>query len=107
MRILTQISLILLLVPCAHFGQVPEKLNILFIAVDDLKPVMGCYGDTLVHTPHMDAIASKGITFTKNYCQQAITGHRNTIKIERLEPGFYWIRLQTARKIWVHGFTKN
>lgn len=48
------------------------KPNILFIAVDDLKPILGCYGDTIVKTPHIDAIADSGITFVRNYCQQAV-----------------------------------
>ncbi len=46
--------------------------NILFIAVDDLKPTMGCYGDSLAITPYMDKLASEGITFMQNYCQQAV-----------------------------------
>ena len=55
----------------------PEVLNrnhpnILFIAVDDLKPTIGCYGDSTAITPHMDKLASAGITFMKNYCQQAV-----------------------------------
>jgi len=51
----------------------PEgKPNILFIAVDDLKPLLGCYGDSIALTPNIDALARKGITFTKSYCQQAV-----------------------------------
>jgi iduronate 2-sulfatase len=51
----------------------PENYpNILFIAVDDLKPTLGCYGDSVAITPHIDQIASEGITFMKNYCQQAV-----------------------------------
>lgn len=46
--------------------------NILFIAVDDLKPTIGCYGDSLAITPHIDKLASKGLTFMLNYCQQAV-----------------------------------
>jgi len=46
--------------------------NVLFIAVDDLKPTLGCYGDTLAITPQIDGLASEGITFMKNYCQQAV-----------------------------------
>ncbi len=46
--------------------------NILFIAVDDLKPTLGCYGDTLAKTPNIDALANSGITFMLNYCQQAV-----------------------------------
>lgn len=46
--------------------------NILFIAVDDLKPQTGCYGDSLAITPNIDAIASRGTLFKANYCQQAV-----------------------------------
>ena len=46
--------------------------NILFIAVDDLKPTTGAYGDKLAKTPGMDRLAKEGITFTGSYCQQAI-----------------------------------
>ena len=35
------------------------KPNILFIAVDDLKPVLGCYGDPVAITPHMDRLAAE------------------------------------------------
>jgi len=48
------------------------KPNILFIAVDDLKPILGCYGNTLVKTPNIDRLAKIATVFNKNYCQQAI-----------------------------------
>lgn len=48
------------------------KPNILFIAVDDLRPQLGCYGDPDAVTPHMDAIATKGTVFNRAYCQQAV-----------------------------------
>ncbi len=51
-----------------------EKTNILFIAVDDLKPILGCYGDTLVKTPNIDRLAARGTVFLQNYCQQAVCG---------------------------------
>lgn len=51
-----------------------SKPNILFIAVDDLKPLLGCYGNTLVKTPNIDRLSKMATVFNKNYCQQAICG---------------------------------
>ena len=38
----------------------------LFIAVDDLKPLIGAFGATHVHTPHMDRLAAHGMIFENN-----------------------------------------
>jgi arylsulfatase A-like enzyme len=52
----------------------PKHKNILFIVVDDLKPEIGCYGDTLIKTPNIDKLASQGFVMENNHCQQAICG---------------------------------
>lgn len=48
-----------------------KQPNILFIAVDDLKPILGVYG-TPIPTPNIDRIADRGTTFLNAHCQQAI-----------------------------------
>lgn len=48
--------------------------NVLFIAVDDLKPIFGAYGDPNVKTPNLDRLASHGFVFQNNHCQQAVCG---------------------------------
>lgn len=50
-----------------------QQKNILFIAVDDLKPLTGAYGDKHAKTPGMDRLAREGIVFQNTYCQQAIS----------------------------------
>ena len=50
------------------------KPNILFIAIDDLKPILGCYGNTMVKTPNIDRLAKMGTVFMSNYVQQAVCG---------------------------------
>jgi iduronate 2-sulfatase len=51
-----------------------SRPNILFIAVDDLKPLLGCYGDKNVLSPNIDRLASRGMVFLNNACQQAVCG---------------------------------
>ena len=43
--------------------------NVLFIAVDDLAATLGCYGDSIAKTPHIDRLASQGVLFRHAYNQ--------------------------------------
>jgi len=46
--------------------------NVLFIAVDDLRPQLGCFGHSNMKSPHIDRLAARGTLFARTYCQQAV-----------------------------------
>ena len=62
------------------------KKNILFIAVDDLKPSLGVYGDSFAKTPNIDYLASLGTTFTNAHVQQAICAPSRVSLLTGLRP---------------------
>ena len=63
-----------------------KQMNILFIAVDDLKPLIGAYGDRHAKTPGMDRLAKEGIVFQNCYCQQAISGPTRASLLTGMRP---------------------
>ena len=50
-------------------SQINEKLNVLFIIVDDLNCDLGAYGNSVVHTPNIDRLASRGVLFENAHAQ--------------------------------------
>lgn len=46
--------------------------NVLFICVDDLKPLIHCFGDAHAVTPNLDRLAARGVQFDRAYCNQSV-----------------------------------
>lgn len=63
-----------------------QPLNVLLICVDDLKPVLGCYGDPVAKTPSIDALAARGVLFESAYCNQAVCSPSRNSLMTGLRP---------------------
>lgn len=63
-----------------------KKPNVLFIAVDDLRPQLGCYGFNYMQTPFMDELGASGCVFERAYCQQAVCSPSRTSLMTGLRP---------------------
>ncbi|MEM1354073.1 MAG: sulfatase [Planctomycetota bacterium] len=63
-----------------------EKVNVLFIAVDDLRPELGCYGSEMALTPHIDGLASGGMVFKRAYCNIPVCGASRASMLASLYP---------------------
>jgi choline-sulfatase len=64
--------------PAANEAESRRSLNVLMIAVDDLRPDLGCYGTAVAKTPHIDRLAARGVVFGHAYCQQAVCSPSRT-----------------------------
>ena len=65
------------------FGQSPD---IVMIAIDDLRPMLGCYGDEKIQSPNIDSLAKSGIVFERAYCQYAKCGTSRLSLMTGLRP---------------------
>ncbi len=64
-------SIATLMPGCGFLSNDKERLNVLFVIVDDLRPELGCYGSHEIKTPHFDAFAKDAVMFNRAYCQAA------------------------------------
>lgn len=62
------------------------KLNVIFIAVDDLRTTLGCFGDPMAITPHIDSLANQGMIFKRHYVQAASCAPSRTSMLTGLRP---------------------
>ena len=62
------------------------QYNVLFFIVDDLRPLLGCYGQPEMHTPNIDRLAQRGTLFNRAYCQIPLCHPSRTSILTGLRP---------------------
>jgi len=77
---------------CSSQNQDDIKPNILFIAVDDLRPELGCYGVDYAISPNIDKLAENGMMFSNAYCQSAVCNPSRASLMTGLRPN--------SNKVW-------
>jgi len=86
-RVALMLFLVLIVSGCIETR--PSQLdqpNILFIAVDDLRPELGAYGNPHIQTPSIDRLAQDGVTFLHAYVQQAVCNPSRASLMTGLRP---------------------
>jgi len=76
----------------------PQPPNIIFVLTDDQRyDALGCMGNSIIKTPHIDGLAKNGVLFTNMFCTTSICA------VSRAN----FITGQYARRHGIHGFRKG
>lgn len=74
-----------------------KRTNVLFVAIDDLRPELGCYGSPIAHTPNFDAFAESAFVFDRAVCAVPVCGASRASVMTGLRPNVERFRTFSSR----------
>ena len=72
--------------------QADERPNILWVIADDLRPQLGCYGNDVVKSPHIDQFSKQALRFEHAYVQSAVCSPSRNSFLSGLRPNTTGLR---------------
>ena len=94
---------LLLLLPIAglHGAEPGRRPNVVFVLADDLGyGDLGCYGQKLIRTPHLDELARQGMRFTHHYAGSPVCAPSRCVLLTGRHPGHAWVRDNVEVGTW-------
>lgn len=67
--------------PPANHAGAAGRPNVLWITSEDNSPYLGCYGDLLAHTPHLDQLAAEGVRYRNAFANAPVCSTARTTLI--------------------------
>lgn len=87
------VFLCLSLMGCEEKPKVKDRPNIIYILADDLGyGELGCYGQTKIETPHIDALAKNGMLFTQHYSGSPVCAPARAVLLTGKHTGHAQVR---------------
>ena len=77
---------VIILTSLNNNSDVQKKPNIIFIAVDDLRPQLNCYGKSQIISPNIDYLASNSYTYENAVCNFPVCGASRASLLTGLRP---------------------
>jgi arylsulfatase len=102
---LTAVAIVALMASCSQQEKETKKPNIIYILADDLGyGELGCYGQELIETPNIDALAKNGIRFTDHYSGAPVCAPSRCVLLTGKHTGHAYVRgndeWRSRGKVW-------
>ena len=66
-KVLLSVFVCLLTLSCVTEKKVDKPLNVVWISCEDMGPILGAYGNTIIKTPNLDRLAKEGVLYKNAY----------------------------------------
>ena len=87
------LPVVLMLLGCCPGLRAADKPNVVFILADDLGyRELGSFGQELIKTPNLDALAKQGMRMTQHYCGNAVCAPSRCVLMTGKHPGHAFVR---------------